>query len=129
MTTLTEKLHAGGFIVSESNGFRSRQQITIAVSQTLVTGQVISALAVTDGNIWKVLAPGSGDGTQLAAGILFEGVTTGAVTTDSIGVKQATALVRDCEVRAADLTWPAGITATQKALAITQLAALHIILR
>jgi Bacteriophage lambda head decoration protein D len=41
MTTLTETLHAGGFIVSEANGRRSRDQVTIALSQTLVTAQVI----------------------------------------------------------------------------------------
>lgn len=41
MTTLTETLHAGGFIVSEANGKRSRDQVTIGLSQTLVTAQVL----------------------------------------------------------------------------------------
>lgn len=41
MTTLTETLHAGGFIVSEANGCRSRDQVTIGLSQALVTAQVL----------------------------------------------------------------------------------------
>jgi hypothetical protein len=41
MTTLTETLHAGGFIVSEANGFQSREQVQIGLSQTLVTAQVL----------------------------------------------------------------------------------------
>lgn len=47
--TLTETLHAGGFVVSEANGFRSREQGTIALSQTLVAGQVLGATAVVAG--------------------------------------------------------------------------------
>jgi hypothetical protein len=47
--TLTETLHAGGFVVSEANGFRSREQGTIALSQTLVAGQVLGATAVIAG--------------------------------------------------------------------------------
>lgn len=41
MTTLTETLHAGGFIVSEANGKRSREQATIGLNQVLVTAQVL----------------------------------------------------------------------------------------
>ncbi|MFT4117469.1 head decoration protein [Bradyrhizobium sp.] len=46
MTTLTETLHAGGFIVSEANGRRSRDQVTIGLSQTLVTAQVLGRTPV-----------------------------------------------------------------------------------
>lgn len=44
MTTgivLTESRHAGGFMVSEDNGRRSRDVFAVALSQTLVAGQVI----------------------------------------------------------------------------------------
>lgn len=58
-----------------------------------------------------------------AAGIAVYGVTTDGVTTQKI-----TAIVRGpCEVRLSDLTWPAGITAAQKAEGIRQLEALGII--
>lgn len=46
MTTLTETLHAGGFIVSEANGCRSRDQVTIGLSQTLLTAQVLGRAPV-----------------------------------------------------------------------------------
>jgi len=45
MTTLTETLHAGGYIVSEANGALSREEITVAASQTLVPGQVLGRVA------------------------------------------------------------------------------------
>lgn len=220
--TLTETLHAGGFVVSEANGFRSREQGTIALSQTLVAGQVLGATAVvagvtssasadatntsgsgaitldvtepvaagakngryravciepvSAGGIFAVFDPDgieignvavgatfnnqikfviadatdfvAGDafsilvgvepsdknfaaldlasvaGLQNAASILFD-----AVTTDGTTKQQATLISRDAEVRASDLTWPAGITAAQKAAALAQLAALGIIAR
>jgi hypothetical protein len=37
---LTETIHAGAFIVSEAPGFRSREQVTIGLSQTLGAAQV-----------------------------------------------------------------------------------------
>ncbi|MBR0855481.1 head decoration protein [Bradyrhizobium liaoningense] len=46
MTVLTETLHAGGFIVSEANGMRSREQVAIGLSQTLVTAQVLGRAPV-----------------------------------------------------------------------------------
>jgi hypothetical protein len=49
MTVLNETLHAGGFIVSEANGCRSREQGIIALSQTLVAGQVLGAVPVVAG--------------------------------------------------------------------------------
>lgn len=61
----------------------------------------------------------------VAAGIAVYGATTGAGETATIA-----AIVRGpCEVRAADLTWPAGITAPQQAAAIRQLEARGIVLR
>lgn len=74
--TLTETLHAGGFVVSEANGFRSREQGVIALSQTLVAGQVLGASAVVAGATSSVTADagntGNGvftiDGTAPVAG-------------------------------------------------------------
>lgn len=47
--TLTETLHAGGFVVSEANGFRSREQAYAALSQILKAGQVLGARDVLVG--------------------------------------------------------------------------------
>lgn len=216
MTTLTETLHAGGFMVSESPGFRSREAVTVAISQTLVAGQIVgfvgkaldaSASAVVgtgngvitlgtpkfndgvkpgnyrvvfvepvtnlgtfqvedpDGNVVgtgvvgtlfngpvrftvadgatdfvagdyftitvfpdvpqaKALTLAATDGSQIAAGVMWEAITTGGSAT----AKQ-TAVVRDAEVRASDLTYPGSITTNQKALVHAQLAAIGIIVR
>jgi len=60
-----------------------------------------------------------------AAGVAVYGAVTGAGETAKIA-----AIVRGpCEVRGADLTWPAGITAVQKAEAVRQLEALGIVCR
>lgn len=63
------------------------------------------------------------DGSQNAAGILFN--QTDVTTVD----KQATVVVRACEVNASELVWPATATAAQIAAATAQLAALGIISR
>lgn len=44
MTTLTEARHAGGFIVSEANGYRSREKITVLSGQDLAAGAVLGAV-------------------------------------------------------------------------------------
>ncbi len=226
MTTLTEKLHAGGYIVSEANGALSREAIIVAASQALVPGQVLGKVAeggpgggdvtvgaavagagntgagtvgaVTadagapagiysiviiepasnagkfavfkpdgtldgtgtvavayNGTINFTLADGdpdhaagdrwavpvsyadaddagqykaynqdATDGSQVAAGVVFDEVVTGEAET-----KKASAHVRHCEVRGADLTWPGDIEPGEKAAAIEQLNALGIIIR
>jgi hypothetical protein len=63
------------------------------------------------------------DGSQNAAGILF------AEKIGTAGGVDAVAVVRDAEANADLLTWPSDITADEKALAITQLKNLGIILR
>src|ERR1017187_119597 len=42
----TESKHSGGFMVSEANMRRSRDQFVVALSQTLVAGQVVGRTAV-----------------------------------------------------------------------------------
>ena len=64
------------------------------------------------------------DGTQRVAGILWEGVTT-----DGANLGAGVVIARAAEVRGVDLTWPAGITAVQKADAIRQLEKLGVIVR
>jgi hypothetical protein len=64
------------------------------------------------------------DGTQNAAAILFNPVTTGAGVT-----AKAVAITRSAEVKSGMLTWPVGATAPQLAAWTAQLAALGIIAR
>jgi hypothetical protein len=73
---------------------------------------------------YAVLNPTATDGTQIAAAIAIYGVTTDGSNTASIAI-----LTNDAEVMGLTLTWPAGITAVQKATAIMQLRQLGIKVR
>lgn len=214
MTEKVETLHAAGFIISEANGNRSRDNGVLASGQNLAAGAVLGrtvtagtitgaaaagnvgndtigtlsvgggakegvytvtiiepavnlgAFTVEDpsgkeighGNVgtafagdinftitdgvtdaaagdtfyvtvsqltkkYKVLAPAATDGTQNASGLLLADV-------DASAADKACAVVsRSCEVNGNELTWPVGITAAQKDIAIAQLAAAGIAIR
>lgn len=214
MTTLTENPHAGGFVVSEANGDRSRERITVLSGQTLKAGAVLGRVAVgtasaaaaagntgngtcgavtvsagakagayqlviiepganvgtfqledpdgivigtgavaaaysggglaftlADGSTdfiagdrfvitvaagsgkYKEYNPGNADGSQIAAGVLFDAVDASAA--DKAGV----AYVRDCEVNGAELVWFSGASGGQKTTGKTGLALLGIVSR
>ncbi len=72
---------------------------------------------------WVQLAPAGTDGSQLAAGILYDDITAADGVDNSGGV----AFVRAAIYVSDQLTWPAGITTAQKALAVAQLKALGLI--
>ncbi|HET9199439.1 MAG TPA: head decoration protein, partial [Dehalococcoidia bacterium] len=72
---------------------------------------------------YKALDPAAVDGSEVAAGILYDRVD--ASVADAEGV----AIVRLAEVNAAELVWPDNITAPQQTMALGELAALSIIAR
>jgi Bacteriophage lambda head decoration protein D len=122
---LAEGMHAGEFIVSEAAGTRSRDQVTIAAQLTLKAGHVLSKLA--SGGQWTEYDNSGGtvpDGTEKAAGILLEAVTTGTGET-----AQAVVLLRDCEVNGGELTWHTGLSTADIAAGIADLALLGVIVR
>ncbi|MBB2841457.1 UNVERIFIED_ORG: hypothetical protein GGE64_005240 [Rhizobium etli] len=120
MPVLTQGLRpTGHYLVSEANGFRSREVGVIASgSGKLDAGAVLGQVTAT--KKYKPLAPAASDGTQNAAAILFE-----ACDATSADVRR-TLTARDSEVQAAVLVWPAGTTDNQKTAALAQLAALGI---
>lgn len=66
-TVLSEGLHAGAFIVSEAEqGFFSRDQVTVALSQTILAGQVIGKVAVPSG----ITSSGTADAGNTGNGTL-----------------------------------------------------------
>jgi hypothetical protein len=122
MTILAEPAASAGFIVSEANHTRSRAQITIKASQTLVPGAVLGALS--DGSGYIELDPDAATGAEVAAAVLFDHAVTG------VGVTlQATALVRDAEVIDGLLVFSAGVDSTERGVAVGELAAIGIIVR
>lgn len=219
MTILTEGRHAGEFILSEGDAGYSRDNLTIAISQTIVPGQVLGAkvtvadatavasadagntassgtiamdatpltsiakngryvgvasaatkvdwtdpegqqigvsthgslfnkggirLTITAGGTPNVVGdtfyvdvgvePGDvqyvaynqdgTDGSQVAKAIAIDGVVTGVSATAKVG-----GITRAAQVKGIALTWPTDITAAEKALGISQLAAQGIIVR
>lgn len=122
MTTLTEGTHTGEFIVSEANGFRSRETITVASGNDLKACTVLGIVTASDK--YAVFNQDAVDGTEAAAAILFaDADATSADVTDAV------AMVRDCEVRSQDLVWPSDIEAAEQAAAEAELKALGIIVR
>jgi hypothetical protein len=63
------------------------------------------------------------DGSEAAAGILYDAVDASAADAEGI------AIVRVAEINAAELVWPAAITAPQQTTALGELTALTIIAR
>lgn len=120
MSKESESKHAGCFVVSEANGHRSREAVVIAASQTLDVGEVLAQAA---NGQYSQLDPGGSSPLNVAKAVLWDAVTTGTATGTGV------AIVRDAEVRAADLTWISGISAGQVTTARGELATLHIIVR
>jgi hypothetical protein len=58
----TESRHPGGFMVSEANGMKSRDKFAVALSQTIVAGQVCGKTAVVSGATSSVAADAGNTG-------------------------------------------------------------------
>lgn len=116
MTTLTEKRHAGSFIISEQENFGSRDEITVTnlngnTTMSLEAGQVLGLIGGADGDTktntdslgavgdYVPYNSGQTDGSQVAAGILF-----GELVLVAGATAKATNFVRLGQVRKSDLT-------------------------
>ncbi|CDZ43090.1 Hypothetical protein NGAL_HAMBI1146_58630 [Neorhizobium galegae bv. officinalis] len=123
MPVLTQGLRpTGHYLVSEANGFRSREVGVIASGAGKVdAGAVLGRVTATKKLV--PLAPGASDGSQNAVAILYE-----ACDATSADVRR-TITARDTEVQAAVLVWAVGVNDTQKTAALAQLAALGIAAR
>jgi hypothetical protein len=136
-TSFTEAQHRGGFLLSEMNGYGSRSLFTLISGQNLVAGTVLGKITAS-GKV-TILAPGAGDGSEVAMGVLFDNVdATGADHAGAVVIARS-AEVRDSSVSTAApalgagllgvLTWPGGISGPQKTTATGQLLALGISIR
>lgn len=97
MTTFTEGKHAGEFLMSEADGQRSRENVTIVAGQNLGAGAVLGK--ITSGGKYTAVNQGASDGSQTAAGILIGAVN--ATSADTPG-----AIINcDAEVNGHCLDW------------------------
>jgi hypothetical protein len=110
---ITEATRAGEFLLSEANGTRSREPITLT-GGSFPAGQVLGK--ITASGSYTAYDSAATDGSESAAAILYEAVD--ASTADATGV----GIVRDAEVKAARLT-------DNDAAGTAALAALGIIVR
>lgn len=99
----------------DGNHRQSRENITVAASQTLVDGQVISY--DESGNVVAFTAAVD----QVPAGIMVGNVTTGAGAT-----AKGVAVVRDARIVAKKLTWHADVDSTEQGTALAKLLELGI---
>jgi hypothetical protein len=114
-TILTQVPKVEEFILSEANGFLSREEVTVTLGVAAIkSGTVMSKLTAT--GKWVAYDDVGTDGTEVASGILYTGLPAGT------GDVKAVMFVRDCEVVRAALT---GLNANGEA----DLAALGIIVR
>lgn len=121
MTTLTESTHAGEFLISEEDNCYSRDAVTVVSGQNLKAGAVLGK--ITASGKWAAHDPAASDGSQNAAGVLFEAVD--ATVADKIGV----VIQRVAQVNGDEILWKTGITAPQKTAGIAALAAIGVIVR
>jgi hypothetical protein len=112
-------------------GATFNNQIKFVVADGATDFAVGDAFSVTVGReggtdeTYPALNMSGTDGSQIVGGVAVYPVTTDGTNTQKIA-----AIVRGpAQLRAADLTWPGGITAAQKAEAIEQLRSKGIILR
>lgn len=124
--SLTEGKHTGEFILSEANGNRSRDNVTVTVpaNTTLEAGYVLAKLSAT-GKYVPYDNAGS-DGSEVAAGVLYSTLVndSGApVDVDGVVVNQ------DAEVRGDDLVWKTGLVDADETAGKADLLALGIKVR
>ena len=130
--------NSGEFVVYDPDGieigrvavaatFSNQIKFVIADGATdFAIGDAFSITVGIEESDYQIVAynPAGTDGSQRAAGILWEGVTT-----DGTNLGAGVVITRAAEVRGVDLVWPATITAIQRADALRQLEKFGIIAR
>jgi hypothetical protein len=121
MALQKETLGPGAAIISEANGTRSREVITVASGNAPLANTVMGK--VTASGKYVPFNQDASDGSETPAGYLYAGVD--ASDADAAGV----VLLRDAELDGERLIWPADIEPAEKDTAIAAFAALGIIVR
>lgn len=112
----------GAHIMWEADRNHCRDTVTLLkTSQTYASGTVLGLIIAADKH--ARFDPAAADGRETAAAVLFGPVDTR--NDDQPGVVSA----RSTTLRGADLVWPAGLTEEQRAAALADLAAHHLVVR
>jgi len=126
MATLTKIQSNASFIVSESNGYRSRDDVTVTVpaSTTYAAGTILGKITASGKYVRH--AAGATDGSEDEAGVLYETLVN---TTVSAVDSESVSFARDAEVNGSELTYEVGADAAQITASNLALKALGIIVR
>ena len=124
MAIKTEEQYTGEFILTESPGELSRDNVTVTVpaSTKLQPGFVLGKITA-DGN-YAPYDNDNTDGTEAAAGVLYGELDNSA--SESAADFEAVIINAVAEVRKADLQWGSGVLDAEKTAAYADLAALFV---
>lgn len=122
MPAIQEPNNLGDLLKYEAPNLYSRDVATVAAGQNLVLGTVVGRETATAK--LKALDPVATDGTEIAAGVLAADVDATLIDRDD-----ALLIARHAIVARSALIWPAGITPTEQAAAITQLETRGVLVR
>ena len=123
MTTLTEDKHTGGFLIWETLRDYTRETVTIAAGAgKLAPGTVLGR--ITTGGKYTVLTPGASNGSQAAAGLIWDHADATDADAPAVVILRGPAIANRHEI-----IFPEGMTEPQITAATTALAAIGIILR
>jgi hypothetical protein len=130
MVTFTEPRHPAEFLLSEANGYLSREVVTLASNGSTAiaypAGAVLAQLTSGGKFVWYDNA--GSDGTEVARAILLE-----AATVPATGDLKAVVIARHAEVQSAELAWDPGLSGgtltTAIGAAVTDFATHQIIVR
>ncbi|WP_366655343.1 head decoration protein [Fodinicurvata sp. EGI_FJ10296] len=120
-SVLNEGRRTGEFLVSEASGYRSRDQGQLMTDEPLPAGTVLGRITAT--GTFVPLNPGADDGGETPAAILYANAEA------SESSQPATVILRDAEVNAHCLEWPAAISEAEQAAAEAALTAAGLIPR
>ena len=123
MITLTEDKHTGGFLIWETLRDYTRETVTIAAGAgKLAPGTVLGR--ITTGGKYTVLTPGASNGSQAAAGLIWDHADATDADAPAVVILRGPAIANRHEI-----IFPEGMTEPQITAATTALAAIGIILR
>lgn len=122
MPAIAQSNNLGDLLKYEAPNLYSRDLATVASGQSLTLGAVV-ARAPTTGKL-VALDPLAADSSADAVGVL-----AGDIDATLADRADAILIARHAIVASHALVWPAGITAPQKTAAITELAALGVLVR
>lgn len=113
---LTETNHNGEFLLSEGNGYYSRETVTFAATTSIIKSGTLIAKVTSSGNYAPYSDADSPAGVGVALGVLYHDL---AINT---GTQPGVIIARQAEVASARLTG-------SDAAGVVDLAALGIIVR